>query len=61
MAMGGATTAIIGKTLAHKSLNTTQIYERMDLDPIRASMSLANAQILQAAGISPLSKTKNQA
>lgn len=61
MAMSGATTAMIGKTLAHKSLNTTQIYERMDLDPIRASMSLANAQILQAAGISPLSKTKNQA
>ncbi len=43
MAMSGATTAMIGKTLAHKSLHTTQIYERLDLDPVRLSIERATA------------------
>ena len=40
-AMTGTTTAIIGKTLGHKSKNTTAIYERMNLDPVREGIDKA--------------------
>ena len=49
MAATGTTTAIIGKTLAHKSVHATKIYERLDLDPVRASMDTAHQAILDAA------------
>lgn len=51
MAANGATTAIIGKTLAHKSVQATKIYERLDLDPVRLSMASAHNAIFAAAGI----------
>ncbi|MBN8532128.1 MAG: site-specific integrase [Alphaproteobacteria bacterium] len=37
----GATTAIIGKVLGHKSPLATKIYERLDLDPVRAAVEMA--------------------
>lgn len=37
----GATTAIIGKSLGHKSQKATAIYERLDIDPIRGSIERA--------------------
>lgn len=37
----GATTAIIGKSLGHKSQQATAIYERLNIDPIRASVERA--------------------
>lgn len=37
----GATTAVIGKTLGHKSKMTTAIYERMNLDPVREGIDKA--------------------
>lgn len=40
-AMTGTTTAIIGKTLGHKSKNTTAIYERMNLEPVREGIEKA--------------------
>jgi len=49
MAATGTTTAIIGKTLAHKSVHSTKIYERLDLDPVRASIDIAHQAILDAA------------
>ena len=49
MAATGTTTAIIGKTLAHKSVHATKIYERLDLDPVRASIDVAHQAILDAA------------
>ena len=37
----GASTAIVGKTLGHKSQTATQVYARLNLDPVRASMERA--------------------
>ncbi len=47
----GASLAIIGKSLNHKSQQTTAIYARLDLDPVRASVNSATAAMLEAAGI----------
>lgn len=48
MAATGTTTAIIGKTLAHKSVQATKIYERLDLDPVRASVNRATDAIMDS-------------
>lgn len=45
----GASLAIIGKSLNHKNAQTTAIYARLDLDPIRASVARATAAMLEAA------------
>lgn len=47
----GASLAIIGKSLNHKNQNTTAIYARLDLDPVRASVNKATSAMLEAAGI----------
>jgi len=47
----GASLAIIGKSLNHKSQQATAIYARLDLDPVRASVNTATAAMLQAGGI----------
>lgn len=47
----GASLAIIGKSLNHKSQNTTAIYARLDLDPVRDSVNRATSAILKAAGV----------
>ena len=47
----GASLAIIGKSLNHKNQNTTAIYARLDLDPVRASVEKATNAMLEAAGI----------
>lgn len=47
----GASLAIIGKSLNHKSQNTTAIYARLDLDPVRNSVNTATSAMLQAAGL----------
>jgi integrase len=40
-AIAGASLPIIGKTLGHKSLQSTQVYARLHSDPIRASIDKA--------------------
>lgn len=45
----GASLPIIGKSLGHRNASTTQIYARLDLDPIRASVDTAALAILAAA------------
>ena len=45
----GATTAIIGKTLAHKSSEATKVYERIDIDPVREFITRANEEIFRVA------------
>lgn len=40
-AMNGVTTAVIGKTLGHKSIAATAIYARMNLDPVRDGIQKA--------------------
>lgn len=47
----GASLAIIGKSLNHKSQAATAIYARLDLDPVRASVNSATAAIMEAAGV----------
>jgi integrase len=39
--MAGASTAVVGKTLGHKSQVSTATYARMNLDPVRDSMKAA--------------------
>jgi integrase len=50
-ARGGASLAIIGKSLNHKTPAATAIYARLDLDPVRQSVNAANTAILTAAGV----------
>jgi integrase len=47
----GASMAIIGKSLNHKNQNTTAIYARLDLDPVRESVNTATSAIMTAAGL----------
>lgn len=49
MAMSNQSLPIIGKALGHKSHTSTQIYARLDLDPVRAAMEQAQAQMQLAA------------
>lgn len=61
----GASLAIIGKSLNHKNQNTTAIYARLDLDPVRDSVNKATSAILTAAGLKktidavPLKRSRN--
>lgn len=45
-AMTGASLQIIGKSLGHKSLHSTQIYARLNLDLIRESIEKATEEML---------------
>lgn len=47
----GASLAIIGKSLNHKNQNTTAIYARLDLDPVRDSVNIATSAMMAAAGL----------
>lgn len=47
----GASLAIIGKSLNHKNTQTTAIYARLDLDPVRQSVNTATTAMLEAAGM----------
>ena len=54
----GASLAIIGKSLNHKSQQTTAIYARLDLDPVRQSVNAATAAMLTAAGVKPTAEVR---
>lgn len=47
----GASLAIIGKSLNHKSHQSTQIYARLDLDPVRQSINTATSAMMEAGGV----------
>lgn len=49
-AISGASLAIIGKSLGHKSPAATQIYARLSVDPVRDSMQKATDKMLGYAG-----------
>ena len=49
----GASLSIIGKSLSHKSVQTTAIYSRLDIDPVRESMKRATSAMLAAARAKP--------
>lgn len=44
-AITGASLQIIGKSLGHKSTQATQVYARLHLDPVRASMEKAVSEM----------------
>lgn len=44
----GSSLSIIGKSLNHKSVQTTAIYARLDLDPVRDSMNTAADAMIKA-------------
>ncbi len=48
MAMDNASLAIIGRTLGHANSRTTQIYARMNLDPVRLHQGAAVTKMLEA-------------
>ena len=47
-AITGASLPIIGKSLNHKSASTTQIYARLNLDPVRESIQRATVAMFEA-------------
>lgn len=47
----GASLAIIGKSLNHKSVQATAIYARLDIDPVRDSVTRAVDNLLAAGGV----------
>lgn len=54
----GASLAIIGKSLNHQSQQTTAIYARLDLDPVRAAVNTATAAMMEAAGLKKPAEVK---
>lgn len=52
----GASLAIIGKSLNHQSQQTTAIYARLDLDPVRQSVNTATSAMMEAAGLKPVAE-----
>jgi integrase len=54
----GASLSIIGKSLNHKSVQTTAIYARLDTDPVRESVERATSAMLAAAGLKPTADVK---
>lgn len=55
----GASLAIIGKSLNHKNQNTTAIYARLDLDPVRDSVNKATSAMMEAGGLTNAAKVIN--
>jgi integrase len=51
-AASGASLPIIGKSLGHSDVNTTAIYARLDLDPVRQAVTAATTAMLTAGGMS---------
>lgn len=50
-AASGVSLPIIGKSLGHSDVNTTAIYARLDLDPVRQAVNAATQAILTAGGV----------
>ena len=59
----GANQSIIGKSLGHKTSRATQIYTRLDMDPVRQSVEAGTTAMLVAAGVkkTPASEDKTNA
>lgn len=49
----GASLVVIGKTLGHKRPETTAIYARLDLEPVRKALTTATRALLTAGGVTP--------
>ena len=49
----GASLVVIGASLGHKDVSTTQIYARLSVDPVRQAVEKATSAMLVAGGIRP--------
>lgn len=49
--MTGASLPVVGKLLGHSQPQTTQIYARLQLDPVRQAVNTATAAMLTAGGL----------
>ena len=58
-ARNGANSVIIGRSLGHKSQQATAIYARVDIDPVRDSMSKAASAMLSAGDRKPSAEIIN--
>ena len=47
----GISLAIIGKSLGHADLKSTQVYSRLQLDPVKDAVSRASGAMVEAAGV----------
>jgi hypothetical protein len=47
----GISLAIIGKSLGHADLKSTQVYSRLQLDPVAHAVSRASGAMVAAAGV----------
>lgn len=56
----GASTAVVGKALGHKSVQATAVYSRMHIDPVRESVQKA-VDAMQAASKAPIKVRKLRA
>lgn len=52
-ARDGASLVLIGRSLNHLDPSSTKIYARLDMDPVRQSLSRATTSMFQAAGLKP--------
>ena len=52
-AMTGASLAIIGKSLNHKTVQATAVYARLNIDPVRQSVQAAVDAIFERASEKP--------
>ena len=53
-ARGGASLVLIGKSLNQLDPSSTKIYARLDIDPVRESVTRATTSMFQAAGLKPV-------
>jgi integrase len=58
LAAGNASLAITGKALGHADLKSTQVYSRLQLDPVRQAVSTAVASMLEVGGVKLLTGEK---
>jgi integrase len=56
----GASLLVIGKSLGHKSLQSTSVYARLDLEPVRQSVQSASRAIFMAAQRKKINQTFNK-
>ena len=47
----GASLVVVQKALGHKCYQSTTIYARLDMDPVRSAMQRATEDILRKAGV----------
>ena len=56
----GASLSIIGKSLGHKNINSTAIYARLNIDPVRESMETATSAMMVAGRLPSSSTAKDR-